>query len=212
MLDFDGEKTWSLNGLSLPTLWRWDPTKWGKHWGCSGTSCHVKCQLARCSLCGMDSWMRSSIEGVSTSALLLMLWAGQPLFLWVCPVHCRIWNSIPGLYLLAANSTSFLQYWQPNTSLDITKHPLSETKSLIIHPWRVILLLINSRGLKIGYQNIQRKDQNIYRDSPAIYFRDKFQELCSQWKELKYTLYSCVRLLVANITNFMYGACYGTGL
>lgn len=42
ILDFGGENTWSLNGLSLPTLQRGDLMR-SKHWYCSRSHGHMKC-------------------------------------------------------------------------------------------------------------------------------------------------------------------------
>ena len=56
----------------------------------------------------------------------MMLWFGSDKG--YCPMHCRVFNSIPNLYLLDARNTPSSQLWQPKMSQSVAKRPL-EIKS-----------------------------------------------------------------------------------
>lgn len=55
-----------------------------------------------------------------------------------CPMHCRIFSSNPGLYLLDASSTPLFQLWQPKMSLDVVACPLGATSLLVENQMGVV--------------------------------------------------------------------------
>ena len=59
-------------------------------------------------------------QGFSTSALL-MFWPGSFFLVRACPVHCRIFNDIHGLYPLDASGTPFPVVMIKKISPDIAK-------------------------------------------------------------------------------------------
>ena len=62
------------------------------------------------------------MQGFSSLALL-PFWIESFFVLWSCPGHCRMLNSIPGLYPLDAP-----KFQQPEMSPDIAMCPLGEAK------------------------------------------------------------------------------------
>lgn len=108
MFDFEGEKTRSQCGLSLPTPRRRDLVRRGEDWCCSGSPCHIKHRpWAVTASVAFTVECQSSTSGPPPQHCWRFMW--QTCVGRGCPVHytSTVWSSIPGLHVLEAGSTSF---------------------------------------------------------------------------------------------------------
>lgn len=108
---------------------------WSAHLSTMQITEYPGTELLNCALTGHRSalwrWMQLSLPNTRLLSLRtthILNWI--ILYCWVLPMHCRMFNNIPGLFLLDASSNSLFQLLQTKMSPYVVKCPLGAKTSL----------------------------------------------------------------------------------